>query len=150
MIQTEGSQAGDCAVQSALTIVDDLTGKAGEMEQSWYVKEKVVVLEYKNGETVRRNHAIVKVGDFVNVSVVLQIQKRPPLVKPKVRVNVSMKEITVLESKSKVSIGYWLLAEALTISLDLFGVPEEGRWRVGRVDNSRCVHGVGGENRVIF
>lgn len=48
------------------------------MEPGWYVKEKLVVEEQQTSGTVRRNHAVVKRGDFVDVTFVLQIQKRAP------------------------------------------------------------------------
>ncbi|KAJ3476548.1 hypothetical protein NLI96_g11077 [Meripilus lineatus] len=97
---TRGSPKG--AVKSALLPGDDLTGKAHSMELSWYVKDKLVVQEQQNGVVVQRNHAVIKAGDFVDVSLVLQVQKRPPVTRPRVRVDLPMREIVLLQARSEI------------------------------------------------
>ncbi|KAJ3481952.1 hypothetical protein NLI96_g7306 [Meripilus lineatus] len=97
---TRGSPKG--AVKSALLPGDDLTGKARSMEPSWYVKDKLVVQEQQNGVVVQRNHAVIKAGDFVDVSLVLQVQKRPPATRPRVRVDLAMREIVLLQARSEI------------------------------------------------
>lgn len=90
-------------VNSVLSDMDDLTGKARALEPLWYIKDKIVVKEQKRQELLQRNHAFVKTGDFVNVTAVLQIDVKPPMNRPRIRINLVMKEVVVLESKSPVS-----------------------------------------------
>lgn len=73
------------------------------MEPLWYVKNKLIVQEQKDGKLLPRSHMIIKKGDFVNVAVAMQIDVKPPLAHPRIRVNLVMKEIVLLESKSLVS-----------------------------------------------
>ena len=94
---------------------------AKKIEDSWYVKSKIEVKEQTQpGNVVRRNSQYVQKGDFVDVRVVVYIQRTKGTI-----IRFGMEEIVILQKKSPVHQLMNHRSQKLILCLALLRVVEE-------------------------
>ena len=85
--------------QSLLTPRDDPTGHAAKISSQWVVSEKLAICKQEeNGRVIPCSHLQIRRGDFVDVTVVVDIIR--PIRSQKCAVHFSMTEVVLLQTNA--------------------------------------------------